>query len=99
QVPGGEVLDAVREKRVLVAIGVLTIASSTLIFFLWPSFAAVILAEVLQGITGGVLGPAVVAISLGQVALSVGRTARREPALRSRRGRLDYVDDGSRRIF
>jgi MFS family permease len=43
------------------------IALSALIFLLWPSFAIVAFARVLQGITGGVLGPAVVAITLGLV--------------------------------
>jgi MFS family permease len=67
QVPGGELLDTVRAKRLLVAIGVVAVALSALIFRLWPNFPLVALAEVLQGITGGVLGPAVVAISLGLV--------------------------------
>jgi len=67
QVPGGALVDAVRAKRLLVATGVVTIASSVLIFRLWPSFQLVALAEVLQGITGGVLGPGVVAITLGLV--------------------------------
>ena len=67
QVPGGELLDAVRTKRLLIAIGVITIALSTLIFRLWPSFVPVAVAQVLQGITGGVLGPGVVAITLGLV--------------------------------
>ena len=44
-----------------------TIALSILIFRLWPSFPLVALAEVLQGITGAVLGPGVVAITLGLV--------------------------------
>jgi len=67
QVPGGELLDAVRAKRLLVAIGVVTVALSISIFRLWPSFTLVALAEILQGITGGVLGPAVVSITLGLV--------------------------------
>ena len=67
QVPGGELLDAVRTKRLLIAIGVITIALSTLIFRLRPSFVPVAVAQVLQGITGGVLGPGVVAITLGLV--------------------------------
>src|SRR6516162_1984785 len=67
QVPGGELIDAVRAKRLLVAIGVVTVALSTLIFRLWPSFPLVALAQVLQGITGGVIGPAVIAITLGLV--------------------------------
>jgi MFS family permease len=67
QVPGGELIDAVRAKRLLVAIGVVTVASSIMIFRLWPSFPLVALAQVMQGITGGVIGPAVVAITLGLV--------------------------------
>jgi hypothetical protein len=66
-VPGGELLDAVRAKRLLVGTGVVTVALSILILRLWPSFPLVALAQVLQGITGGVLGPAVVAITLGLV--------------------------------
>ena len=67
QGPGGEFLDTVQAKRVLLTIAVVTIALSTLIFYLWPSFPVVALAEVLQGVTGGVLGPGVVAITLGLV--------------------------------
>src|SRR6516165_11408701 len=67
QVPGGALVDALRAKRLLVATGVVTIALSVLIFRLWPCFPLVALAEVLQGITGGVLGPGVVAITLGLV--------------------------------
>ena len=37
QVPGGELLDGVRAKRLLVAAGVVTVALSTLIFRLWPN--------------------------------------------------------------
>jgi MFS family permease len=67
QVPGGELVDGVRAKRLLVAAGVVTIALSILIFRIWRTFPLVAVAEVLQGITGGVLGPAVVAITLGLV--------------------------------
>jgi MFS family permease len=67
QMPGGALVDAVRAKRLLVATGVVTVAVSVLIFRLWPSFPMVALAQVLQGITGGVLGPGIVAITLGLV--------------------------------
>jgi MFS family permease len=67
QMPGGELVDTVRAKRLLVATGVVTIALSVVTVELWPSFPLVALAEVLQGIAGGVLGPAVVAITLGLV--------------------------------
>ena len=67
QVPGGELLDAVRAKRLLVGAGVVTVALSIMILRLWPIFPLVALAEALQGITGGVLGLGVVAITLGLV--------------------------------
>ena len=67
QAPGGELLDAVKAKRLLVATGIVAVALSILIFYFWPSFLAVALAEVLQGITGGVLGAGIVAITLGLV--------------------------------
>jgi MFS family permease len=67
QVPGGELLDAVRAKRLLIAIGVLAVAVSALMFWLRPTFPVVAVAEVLQGLTGGILGPGVVAITLGLV--------------------------------
>jgi MFS family permease len=67
QVPGGMLLDAVRAKRLLVVTGVVAVALSALILLILPSFPLVAFAQVLQGITGGVLGPAVVAITLGLV--------------------------------
>jgi MFS family permease len=67
QVPGGELLDAVQSKRGLVAVGVMTTACSALIFALWPSFVPALIAEMLVGVAGGILGPAVAAISLGLV--------------------------------
>jgi len=67
QVPGGELLDRVRSKRFLVALGVAMIAMSAGILTLWPSFVLVLTAGVVQGTTGGFLGSAVSAISLGLV--------------------------------
>ncbi len=67
QVPSGELLDTVQSKRSLVALGVATIACAALVLALRPSFAPVLIAEVLLGVTGGFLGPAIAAISLGLV--------------------------------
>src|SRR6516225_6153726 len=64
QLPSGELLDAIRSKRVVVASGAIMVASSALIIALWPSFPLVLAALVLQSITGGFLGLAVAAISL-----------------------------------
>jgi MFS family permease len=94
QAPGGEFVDAVRAKRLLVAIGVVTVALSVLIFCFWSSFPLVALAEVLQGVTAG-----------GRCDYPrtgrprpVGRTAWTEPALRRRRRRRGYPNVGPVRI-
>ncbi len=67
QLPGGELLDAIRSKRFAVALGAIMVAASALIIALWPSFPPVLAALVLQGITGGFVGLAIAAISLGLV--------------------------------
>jgi MFS family permease len=67
QLPGGELLDAIRSKRFAVALGGIMVAGSALIIALWTSFPPVLAALVLQGITGGFVGLAIAAISLGLV--------------------------------
>ena len=67
QLPSGELLDAIRSKRLVVALGAIMVAASALIVALRPSFTLVLAALVLQAITGGFLGLAVAAISLGLV--------------------------------
>lgn len=64
---GGELLDVIQSKRLVVAIGAIMVATSALIIGLWPSFPLVLTALLLQGTTGGFLGMAVAAISLGLV--------------------------------
>jgi MFS family permease len=67
QLPAGGLLDAVRSKRSVVAVGATMVAAGALIIAFWPSFPLVLAALVLQGITGGFLGLAIAAISLGLV--------------------------------
>ncbi len=67
QLPAGGLLDAVQSKRNVVALGATMVAASALIIAFWPSFSLVLAALVLQGITGGFLGLAIAAISLGLV--------------------------------
>jgi MFS family permease len=67
QVPAGEVLDTTASKRLLIAIGVVTLGLATLILALLPSFTFVLIVEVLLGVTSGFLMPAVTAMSLGLV--------------------------------
>jgi MFS family permease len=81
QLPGGELLDAIRSKRIVVALGAIMVAAGALIIALWPTFPLVLAALVLQGITGGFLGLAIAAISLGLV----GHTALAERLGRNQR--------------
>jgi len=81
QLPGGALLDAIRSKRIVVALGAGMVAAGALIIAVWPTFPLVFAALVLQGITGGFLGLAVVAISLGLV----GNTALAERLGRNQR--------------
>src|SRR5262249_47000859 len=67
QLPGGELLDTVPSKRAVVVAGVAMVAVSAIIITLQPSFPLVFTALMLQGSTGGFLGPAIAAISLGLV--------------------------------
>jgi MFS family permease len=67
QVPGGELLDTTRSKRAIVALGALVVALSAMIIEFRPTFPLVLIGLTLQGVTGGVLGPAIAAISLGLV--------------------------------
>jgi MFS family permease len=67
QLPGGALLDAIRPKRIAVALGAGMVAAGALMIAVWPSFPLVVAALVLQGITGGFLGLAIATISLGLV--------------------------------
>ena len=67
QAPGGALVDAIRWKRGLVAIGIGMICASALVFALVPSFLLVFSAEILHGLAGGIVTPAIAAISLGLV--------------------------------
>ncbi len=66
-IPGGALTDTLPWKRGLAAAGLLMIASAALILALKPDFLFVVGAEILQGASGGLVGPAVAAISLGIV--------------------------------
>jgi MFS family permease len=67
QLPGGELLDKVRSKRAVIAVGTGIVIVSALILAFWPRLPFVFIGLVLQGVTGGFLGPAIAAISLGLV--------------------------------
>src|SRR5690349_13258331 len=65
--PGGELLDTVRSKRALAALGAIMVAATAVVIGIWPNFPVVFTALVLHGTTGAFLGPAIAAISLGIV--------------------------------
>ena len=65
QIPGGALADAVRWKRGLAASGFVLIGASALILALRPGFSLVFVAEILHGMTAGIVGTAIAAISLG----------------------------------
>ena len=67
QVPAGELIDKVKSKRALVGMGVAAVILVVLTYRLRPDFPSVFTAAVIQGTTGGVIGPGVAAISLGLV--------------------------------
>ena len=78
QIPGGALVDALRWKRALAAIGISMLCASALILALIPRGGFVFLAELLHGLTAGIVTPTIAAISLGLVgrrAMSV-RTGR-----------------------
>src|SRR5215469_5764918 len=85
--PGGELLDAVRSKRALVALGASIVAVSAFVIGIWPNVPLVFTALVLHGTTGAFLGPAIAAVSLGLVG---------HPALSERLGRnQSFASTGS----
>ena len=67
QIPGGVLVDAAPWKRGLAAVGICMIAASAVILAVVPSVPLVFFAEILHGLSSGIVTPAVAAISLGLV--------------------------------
>jgi MFS family permease len=67
QVPGGAIADALSWKRALAALGIAMIGTAALILALAPNQIMVFVAETLQGMTAGIILPAIAGISLGLV--------------------------------
>jgi sugar phosphate permease len=78
QYPSGELLDAARSKRLVLGLGISVVGLSALMMGVWPTYAVVLIALVLQGVTGGFVGLSIPAVSLGLVG---------QPALAERLGR------------
>jgi MFS family permease len=69
-IPGGALTDAVSGKRGLAALGVLMICTAAVLLASAPTTVLVYVAQMLHGLTAGILGPALTAISLGLVGRS-----------------------------
>jgi MFS family permease len=67
QAPGGWLIDAVAAKRAMIGVSLALIAAGALVFTVWPSFWPVLIAELLHGVTGGTVKPALAALALGLV--------------------------------
>ncbi|MGH6674487.1 MAG: MFS transporter [Xanthobacteraceae bacterium] len=67
QMPGGALVDAARSERLVAAIGIAAVCISALGYAAVPIFPLVLSASILHALASCVLGPAMVAISLGLV--------------------------------
>ncbi|MGA9454406.1 MAG: MFS transporter, partial [Pseudolabrys sp.] len=67
QIPAGALVDRVSAKGLLAALAVASISASALLLAYWPIFSVVVAAKVLHAIASSLLGPTLVAISLGLV--------------------------------
>ena len=81
QIPAGALVDRVPAKRLLAALAVASISASALLLAYWPIFSVVVAAKVLHAIASSLLGPTLVAVSLGLVgyasfSLRLGRNVR-----------------------
>jgi MFS family permease len=70
QIPIGAWVDATRHKRALLAGAILATAAAAIVLALGPGLPLLFAAQVLHGVSTGVMGPAVVALSLGMVSRS-----------------------------
>jgi MFS family permease len=67
QAPAGALVDAARNKRLIIALASGTVIGACLILVSQPNFACVIIAQVMCGAANVLFSPAVAAISLGLV--------------------------------
>jgi predicted MFS family arabinose efflux permease len=67
QMPGGALVDAARSERRVAGLALAAISASALAYAAWPIFPAVAGAAVLHALASCVLGPCIVAMSLGLV--------------------------------
>ena len=84
QLPAGALVDWSRSKRTVIAVGVGAVVTGALLLAFYPSFAAVIVAQLLLGGFGALFAPSLNAISLGLVGSRLlGRRVGRNQAFNS----------------
>ena len=81
QMPGGAIVDAARSERLVAGLALAAISLAALAYACWPIFPVVFGAAVLHAAASCVLGPCIVALSLGLVGYGaigdrLGRNAR-----------------------
>jgi MFS family permease len=81
QMPGGALVDAMRSAKLVATLAVVAICASALALALWPVFPVVMGGRILHAVASCVLGPVIVALSLGLAGHSalgqrLGRNAR-----------------------
>jgi MFS family permease len=67
QMPGGALVDAARSERFVAGVAIVTICISALTYATLPIFPIVLAGSILHALASCILGPAMVAISLGLV--------------------------------
>jgi hypothetical protein len=67
QMPGGLLVDAARSERLVAGFALLAISTSAMAYALMPVFPVVLSAAIMHALASCVLGPCIVAISLGLV--------------------------------
>jgi len=67
QMPGGALVDAARSERFVAGVAIITICISALTYAALPIFPIVLAGSILHALASCVLGPAMIAISLGLV--------------------------------
>jgi len=67
QVPGGALMDHVRSKRMMIAINIIVLSISSLLFALYPNRLVVMSAQIALGVTGSIFIAGIASITLGLV--------------------------------
>jgi MFS family permease len=65
--PAGALIDRTRHKRTIVVVTAIVVTVASLAILVAPNFAVVSVAQILSGIAGAAIGPAIAAITLGLV--------------------------------